>query len=274
MEKNCEYCGGLLSGSETSCPHCGAPISAAGGKNPRPRTLEELIAFARSHNLPLDKMRFFLGQDYPGPKAYGIFRDADGSFVVYKNKADGTRAIRYRGPDEAHAVEEIYLKMREEVSRQRGYQAAKRRGVRSAPAVGRAPARSRAGTVSKLLRWILVIAAVVLTAFFYFRRSGSRDGYYRYRGGYYYNQNDDWFYYSGTRWIPLLVDDELNDNAADYYADQDYRDSWDVRDFADSEFYDPPENDGWDWNDDDDDWDWGGGDGGDWDDIGDWDSDW
>lgn len=57
-------------------------------------------------------MRFYIGEDFKEPKAFGVFKDTDGNFVVYKNKADGSRAIRYRGPDETHAVNEIYQKMR------------------------------------------------------------------------------------------------------------------------------------------------------------------
>ena len=50
---------------------------------------------------------FFLGQDIREPRAFGIYQDADGLFVVYKNKANGERAVRYRGRDEAYAVNEL-----------------------------------------------------------------------------------------------------------------------------------------------------------------------
>ncbi len=33
--------------------------------------------------------------------------------IVYKNKADGSRSIRYRGPDEAYAVRALYEKLLE-----------------------------------------------------------------------------------------------------------------------------------------------------------------
>ena len=275
MEKTCTYCGGLLSGSETSCPHCGAPTADRSDKSRKPQTIEELISFSQAHNLPLEKMRFFLGQDYPSPKAFGIFRDADGSFVVYKNKADGTRAIRYRGPDEAHAVNEIYLKMKEEISKQRSYQAAKRGGFRSA-------SQSRFGggqsgkPMAKILKWIFVIVIVVILFAVSFGRGKNRNGYYRYRNGYYYNQNDSWYYYQGSEWIPMIVDSELDENYEDYYTSDDYDNSYGVQDFADSDYYSPGsyDRDDNDWNDDwdDDDWDWDDGD--DWDDIGDWDDDW
>lgn len=272
MSKTCEYCGGLLDGKESSCPHCGAPVSAQSGKSAKPRTLEELISFARSHNLPLEKMRFFLGQDYPGPKAFGIYRDGDGSFVVYKNKADGSRAIRYRGPDEAHAVNEIYLKMREEISRQRSFQAAKRSGFRQAGSTSTRQARGSSSTAfPKLLKWILVIAVVVILSAVWLSR-GRRDGYYRYKDRYYYSQNDNWYYYGDAGWIPWVADQELEDNYADYYYDDDYDGDSGIQDFENSGYYTPEDN--YDYDDDDDDWDWDWDDNDDWDDIGDWDSDW
>lgn len=46
--------------------------------------------------------------DFRQPKAFGIYKDSDGNFVVYKNKGDGTRAEHYRGKGEAYAVNEIY----------------------------------------------------------------------------------------------------------------------------------------------------------------------
>ena len=60
-------------------------------------------------------MRFFVGVDYKEPRAFGIYKEPNGNCVVYKNKADGSRAIRYQGADEAYAVNEIYQKMRAEL---------------------------------------------------------------------------------------------------------------------------------------------------------------
>lgn len=62
--------------------------------------------------------RFFIGEDYKEPKAFGIYQDGN-RFIVYKNKADGSRAIRYDGLDEAYAVNEIYLKLKEEIANQK-----------------------------------------------------------------------------------------------------------------------------------------------------------
>ena len=85
-----------------------------------PQTIEELKAFCAEKGMPLEKMRFFIGENIQQPKAFGIYRDENDRFVVYKNKADGSRAVRYSGPDEAYAVSELYLKLKSEVDLRRG----------------------------------------------------------------------------------------------------------------------------------------------------------
>ena len=123
----CEYCGSLIRSDERACPHCGAEnphylsgetASAALPEEPcvpgaAPETIAQLKAWCASRGMPLEKMRFFIGEDYRGPRAFGIYRDGD-RVVVYKNKSDGSRAVRYRGPDEALAVRELYGKLLEE----------------------------------------------------------------------------------------------------------------------------------------------------------------
>lgn len=115
MQIKCEYCENLIEDTVAQCPHCGAPNpnmnrSASG----IPKTIDELLAYCSAKNIEPNKYRFFIGEDYKEPKAYGIFKADDGNFIVYKNKADGSRAVRYRGTDEAYAVNEIYQKLRQE----------------------------------------------------------------------------------------------------------------------------------------------------------------
>ena len=104
MQQKCEYCGSFINDTDKVCPHCGATnenvIRSASGI---PKTIDELKEYAKENNLPLKQMRFFIGEDYKEPKAFGIF-EKDGIFTVYKNKANGERAVRYRGTDEAYAV--------------------------------------------------------------------------------------------------------------------------------------------------------------------------
>ncbi|MBP5222315.1 MAG: hypothetical protein J6Z35_04040, partial [Lachnospiraceae bacterium] len=55
-----------------------------------PQTLEELQTFVIMHEIPLEKLHMHLGENYSGPNAYGIYQEGS-DFIVYKNKADGSR---------------------------------------------------------------------------------------------------------------------------------------------------------------------------------------
>lgn len=118
MQIKCDYCGAYFSDVEEKCPTCGAPNNQLRRTaSSIPLTIEELQQFVQEKNIPAEQIRFFIGVDYREPKAYGIYKDEmTGNFVVYKNKADGTRAVRYEGRDEAYAVNEIYQKLREEIN--------------------------------------------------------------------------------------------------------------------------------------------------------------
>ena len=109
MKLKCNYCGSFIKDTDEKCPNCGAVnehlMRSADGI---PKTIEELKAFCQKHNLPLKQMRFFIGENFTEPKAFGIYKDDEGNFIVYKNKADGSRTVRYQGTDEAYAVNEIY----------------------------------------------------------------------------------------------------------------------------------------------------------------------
>ena len=79
-------------------------------------SIEELKQKCAEKNMPLEKMRFFIGENRKEPKCFGVYLDeSTGNWVVYKNKADGSRAVRYEGPDEARAAQEIWNKIGDEV---------------------------------------------------------------------------------------------------------------------------------------------------------------
>ena len=111
----CPFCGGTLLSNEKNCPHCGGKNANYVEDTPRrifhPKTIAELKEYCAERGMPLLRMRFFVGQDYREPKAFGIYKAGENRYVVYKNKADGTRAVRYDGPDEAHAVNELFEKL-------------------------------------------------------------------------------------------------------------------------------------------------------------------
>lgn len=276
MKIRCEYCDSFISDTDEKCPFCGAPnghlARAAAGI---PKTIEELRAFAQVHNLPLEKMRFFLGEDYRGAKAYGIFKDENGDFIVYKNKANGERAVRYRGKDEAYAVNELWQKMRSEIQTQRAHQTP--RSTSAAPV-----------KIKKNRTGLYILAAILAFLFLsaVFDENKPDRGYYSYGDSYYYYDTSDWYVYDAAAddWEWANIDDgsPLYSDYEDYYTGS-YSDGADYESFYDSDYYadhyEYPDSDSgsglgdWfsDW--DDSDWDWDDSDS--WDsDSSDWDSDW
>lgn len=257
--KNCAYCGTALGPGDEICPSCGAPnphhVPGGEAGTRKPRTIEELRAFCESKGMPLEKMRFFIGINEPSPRAFGIYREGD-RFIVYKNKSDGSRAVRYDGPDEAYAVNELYLKLLEEHRlRQNGGSG----GTRSSGA-RRRPSRNST---------VIIIAVIVL----YFlvqlvvgKLSHRKDGYYRTGDDLYYRYGSSWYMDSGyDDWVE--TDSFPMDDYGSYYAGDDYDDSWGGSDFTESSTWESLKD-----SDSDSDWDadydsWDSGDT-------DWDSDW
>lgn len=275
MKVKCDYCGSFIEDTDETCPNCGGVNShlmrSADGV---PKTIEELKAFAKAKNLPLEEMRFFIGIDYKEPKAFGIYEDPDGNFIVYKNKGDGTRAERYRGKDEAYAVNEIYQKMKTEVQIRR-----EKNGASHPHKSTEKEPQTEFGTflyyLKKVIRPImpvLIVLALLLIFTAIFGR-GPNKGYYSYNDGYYYCMGSDWYRYDydAGYWFRTSVDSELADNYGDYYEGSSYNSEYGYSDFSDTEYYEDSTNS--DYNDDWDggDWDYGGGwDAGDTD----WDTDW
>ena len=94
--------------------------------NDTPKTIAGLKTYMDRTGLSSVDTRFFIGIDYKEPRAFGIYKDeSTGNFVVYKNKSDGSRTIRYNGPDEAFAVSELYDRLHVEIDNQRTHFAAK-----------------------------------------------------------------------------------------------------------------------------------------------------
>ena len=322
MAYKCEYCGTEISNTDVKCPHCGAPnpsysaeaalearnaensaeqdnsAPASNGKKKVrvPATIEELQQFCSDKKLPLDKLRFFIGENYQGAKAYGIYRDADGQVVVYKNKADGTRAVRYQGTDEAYAVNELYQKLKEETLKH------KKPNVQSSSGSS-ASGKKKAGCVKVLSGCVIVGAAVMLISMIcstilpkiFPSLASPEQGYYYYDDAYYYWMDDWYMYDTGTSsWIYQEdVDSALENEYDQYYREFFYNDDFGITDFYESSYYDPSyyssdddttdsdSGSSWFFDDDDDwydssdsSWDWYDSSDSSWDSGSDWDSDW
>ena len=243
--KKCSVCGGSVRSDEPVCPQCGAP-------NEVPQTIGELKAYCEKRGMPLHRMRFFIGENYKEPKAFGIYEN-DGRYIVYKNKANGTRAVRYDGPDEGYAVKELFLKLLDECHNRGIYPDGKPQNMpvtRSAPAgrtrtklTAKEKAERRQNNMSFLRdfgKYILFLISIVAVVFLliwilttWVFTGHKQDGYYRYNNSMYYKYGSDWYFSSNeTDWYKsVFPDDEIED----YYLGRDYDSEWGESDFKESD---------------------------------------
>lgn len=261
MKVKCDYCGGFINDYDEKCPNCGAVNShLVRNANEAPKTIEELKQWYIDMKLPDENTtRFFIGKNYQEPKAFGIYKDDNtGNFVVYKNKADGVRAVRYEGKDENYAVNELYMKLKEEIMNQK----ARNNNMRNQnTSVGK---QKNTG-----LKWLFIFMAIILVVVIIAIIFDTPNGYYNYDNKHYYHQAGDWFLYGDYGWTPTTAPSELEDHASDYYDSSAYNSNSGVSDFKDSGYYkESTTDDGWDTDstwDSGDTWDSGGTD---------WSSDW
>lgn len=251
----------MIEEANDRCPNCGAPLSGVNRTSSgQPKTIEELKAWYTAHHLPPEEItRFFIGKNISEPKAFGIYRDGNGDFVVYKNKSTGERAIRYKGSDEKYAVNELYQRLKAEIADQKGN--------RPANTTQQPPAKKKKKK-GCLIAIIIFTVLAMLTAIF---DHSVPNGYYKYNGTQYYHQGSSWYYYDKETddWYKSTESIDIDDkNAKDYQIT-----NHEGKDFEQTSWYDSgshSDDSGWD---SDSDWDSGGGDS--WDSGGtDWDSDW
>lgn len=305
----CEYCGATISTNNKMCPNCGAsnPLYVVDEERiiTDPQTIEELQEYCAERGMPLARMRFFIGVDFKDPKAFGIYRAPDGDVVVYKNKADGTRAVRYKGRDERHAVNEIYGKLLEEChnrgiypdgksstpymsksNRQESYYTRSNRT--NASFVNNFSGNFSKGTnkgcrpmSTAIIVWVAIMAFCFI--FLHVKMADARNhpkGYYKYNDDMYFRQGNNWYYYDDTDDDWYQVDNGITDSLyeadKDYYYGENWGSDWGSS-FYNSDAYREYQESHSSSNDDDDDWDSGSSDS-DWDDWDsgstDWDSDW
>ena len=278
MKVKCNFCGNWIEESDQKCPNCGATnerFKRVG--NGVPTTIEELKKWAQDHNLPLKDMRTFIGEDYRGARAFGIYKDEQtGNFVVYKNKDDGTRAVRYEGKDEAYAVNELYLKMKERVAVQKAHQ--NKPGTSyTGYEDNKSHKKTAIGRILKTSVLMEVLFFVIAGIIIFVAISGPSTGYYYYNDTpYYYQSSDDSWYeydYYTDSWESTVPSSTLTQNADDYFDRYSYSSDSEYSDFMDSGYYVESDS-SWD---SDSDWDsdssWDSG--SDWDSsYDDWGSDW
>lgn len=237
----CKYCGTTIPSSDECCPTCGAPNENYIVDTERhvfmPKTIEELKEYCAERGMPLLRMRFFIGEDYRQPKAFGIYRDGS-DFIVYKNKANGQRAVRYQGPDEKFAVNELFLKLLEECHN-RGIYPDGRVSEKTAAETRRSRFRN-----SGLLAPIIYIIFCILFTFFvalYSKTQHRNDGYYGTGDGtVYYHYGTNWYYTNDSNNAGYWYETEEFPAAGyeEYSLGQDWDSDWGVSNFKDSGTWD------------------------------------
>ena len=234
----CPYCDSTVRSDEQFCPSCGAPnegyVVEKTRRITRPTTIEELKQYCAEHGMPLLRMRFFIGEDFREPRAFGIYQDGEGKFVVYKNKNDGSRAIRYHGPDEAYAVKEIYLKLLEECHNRGIYPDGKPQTTTTRTASAKKPF-----TFVRLIPF-LVLAVMIITMIFSTcaRRIAHRnDGYYLYDNTLWYLYGSNWYTSDsdGNTWYAA---DAPTGDYNEYYVGDTFDSDWGGSSFQDSDTWD------------------------------------
>ena len=266
----CQYCGATITSKDQSCPNCSAPNELYVYDSPlvidNPTTIKELQEYCAERNMPLLRMRFFIGENYKEPKAFGIY-EKDGQFIVYKNKANGERSIRYNGPDEKHAVYELYQKLLDECHNRSIYPEKMLPTSKKSKSSNEFNNRKKLtiNTIKEDLIYpdystvvynsseeqyyvqkpkvkykriqgikqgcflaliFLLIGIIIFNIFF-----KTKPGYYIYNNTYYYYNNSDWYFYNNDvkYWTKTDPSDEVFDNMS--YQDNSYNSSWDATRF-------------------------------------------
>ncbi len=268
MKIKCDYCDNTYEDTLEKCPSCGAPNPSHHNAG-KPKTIAELQKWYEDRNLPNPEVtRFFIGVDYKAPKAFGIYKDDNGIFIVYKNKSDGSRAIRYQGEDEEYAVNEIYQRLKDEIVHQKANVSNKKTVTRSK----KSKIKSFFSDISVILAVIFIILGIIGTIIDFI--DSRHNGYYQYNDGIYYIYDSHWYYYDDSySWTEVskyeAIPQEIASSYDDYYLSRDWDTSIDATNWNDSSYYEQTHsNDSYD-----SDYDWGNDDS--WDSGGtDWDSDW
>ncbi len=231
MKMKCEYCGSMIDSTLDKCPNCGAANkNVVRVAKSTPKTIEELKEWYSAHNLPPSNVtRFFIGENYTGARAFGIYKDGD-NYIVYKNKDTGERAIRYQGTDEAYAVNELYLKLKSEILNQKAGNANNRKKSW----------KEKFSTLMNRLFWVCFVVIFIAAAFGKLNR---KPHYYQYDNTVYVDYHDNWYVYNDYAhdyYNVYTVPSSIQNNPADYEYDfKEY--AWDdysnFVEFKDSSYY-------------------------------------
>ncbi len=233
MKVKCENCGNYVFDTEEVCSECGLV-----NKNykkiirNKPTTIEELKTWYENRNLPpYETTRFFIGIDYKGSRAFGIYKDSEtGNFVVYKNKIFGERKIRYEGKDEEYAVSEIYIRLKAEIAHQKELNQ-KRKAIEP-------DGNNFLNSIGKAFKFVCILIPISLFIVFIFLfLKTPQTGYYNINGKNYYYSDKKWYIYDEELGWSRSFEPKYNGNLKDYYQGRGYSNNNSYTDIRNSDNY-------------------------------------
>lgn len=193
--------------------------------NRPPKTIEELKIWYEARGLPPEETtRFFIGKKIDEARAFCIYKEDD-IVTVYKNKNDGSRAIRYQGEDEEHAVNEFYLRLKQEIENQKFLS---KYGEK-------AEAKQKKNKTQGVIFGSILAVICSIFALFSIRscKQNKMQGYYVYNSSTYYCYMGNWYLFDGLDdYDRVDAPIELSDNY------EQYRDNTTMYDDTEKDFFD------------------------------------
>ena len=250
----CPFCGAVVTSDQKFCTSCGGKNENYIEDRPqriiRPKTIAELKEYCAERGMPLLRMRFFIGENFQEPRAFGIYQSGN-IFTVYKNKADGSRSIRYSGPDEAYAVNELFSKLLDECHSRGIYPDGRpqvsRGGTNQTRTFTSGARAKKKSWFRRPVFWILLAVAVLAIAFSVINNDSNytlKNGYYLFENTALYHYNTDsprgynnWHLYQDSSWEKSRMPFKTKREALKHYKGDEYKSEWNA---AEIRFPDSP----------------------------------
>lgn len=115
----CKACGEWINDTDKFCSNCAAQNNKQVdvSNDDIPDTIAELRKWYMQQIAINNKIRrYMIGFSSDDPNAVGICKSGD-SFIVYENDSNGVPTAKYKGTDEAYAVNAMYLLIQSDLSK-------------------------------------------------------------------------------------------------------------------------------------------------------------